>query len=36
LWYRSKKSKPKPFSAFCVHPWAFSELILRKTCDSLA
>jgi hypothetical protein len=25
------KSKPKPFSAFCAHPWEFSEPILRKT-----
>jgi hypothetical protein len=33
LW---KKSKPKLFSAFCAHPWAFSEPVLRKTCDSLA
>jgi hypothetical protein len=30
------KSKPKPFSAFCAHPWAFSEPILCNTCDSLA
>jgi hypothetical protein len=36
LWYRSKKSKPKPFSTFCAHPWAFSEPILSKTCDSPA
>jgi hypothetical protein len=36
-WYYSKKkSKPKPFSAFCVHPWTFLEPILCKTCDSLA
>jgi hypothetical protein len=28
-----KKSKTKPFSAFCVHPWAFSEPTLHKTCD---
>jgi hypothetical protein len=33
LWYRSKKSKPKPFSAFCAHLWAFSESTLRETCD---
>jgi hypothetical protein len=25
-----RKSKPKPFSAFCAHPWAFSEHILRE------
>jgi hypothetical protein len=31
-----KKSKLKPSSAFCVHPWVFSESILHKTCDSLA
>jgi hypothetical protein len=31
-----KRSKPKPFSAFCVHPWAFAEPILPKTYDSLA
>jgi hypothetical protein len=31
-----KTSKRKPFSAFCAHPWAFSEPILSKTCDSLA
>jgi hypothetical protein len=36
VWYRSKKSKPKPFSALCAHSWAFSESILRGTCDSLA
>jgi hypothetical protein len=35
LWYSSKKSKPKPFSAFSAHPWAFSEPILRKNCDTL-
>jgi hypothetical protein len=28
-----QKSKPNPFSVFCVHPWAFSEPILCKTCD---
>jgi hypothetical protein len=27
--------KPKPFSAFCAHPWTFLEPILQKTCDSL-
>jgi hypothetical protein len=27
------KSEPKPFSAFSVHQWAFSESILRKACD---
>jgi hypothetical protein len=31
-----KQSKLKPFSAFCVHPWAFSEPISHKTYDSLA
>jgi hypothetical protein len=31
-----KKSKLKPFSAFCGHPWAFLETFLNKTCDSLA
>jgi hypothetical protein len=31
-----KKSKPKPFSAFRVHPRAFSEPVLLKNCDSLA
>jgi hypothetical protein len=31
-----KKSKPKLFSAFCAHPWAFSEPFLRKTCNNLA
>jgi hypothetical protein len=36
LRYRSKMLKPKPFSASCAHPWAFSEPILRKTFDSLA
>jgi hypothetical protein len=36
MWYHSKKSKPKPFSAFCVHPWAFSEPMLHTTCASLA
>jgi hypothetical protein len=36
LWYRSKKSKLKPFFAFCVHPWAFLEpTFLCKTCDNL-
>jgi hypothetical protein len=30
-----RKSKSKPFSAFCEHPWEFLEFILRKTCDSL-
>jgi hypothetical protein len=29
-----KESKPKPFSAFCSHLWAFSESILCKTCDN--
>jgi hypothetical protein len=29
------KSKPKSWSAFYVHLWAFSEHILRKTSDSL-
>jgi hypothetical protein len=33
LLYHSKKSMPKPFSAFCAHPWAFWEPVLRKTCD---
>jgi hypothetical protein len=28
-----KKSKPKLFSAFCMHPWAFAEPILCKTWD---
>jgi hypothetical protein len=32
LWYICK-SKPKPFSVFSAQPWAFSEPILRKTCD---
>jgi hypothetical protein len=36
LWYRSKKSKMYPFSAFCAHLWAFSEPTLHRTCDSLA
>jgi hypothetical protein len=36
LWYCSKKSKLKKFSAFCAHLSAFSEPILRKTGDSLA
>jgi hypothetical protein len=27
LWYRFKKSKPKLFSAFYAHVWAFSEPI---------
>jgi hypothetical protein len=31
-----RKSKLKPFSVFSVNPWAFSEPILSKTCDSLA
>jgi hypothetical protein len=31
-----KKSKLKPFSAFCAHQWAFSEPILHKIYDSLA
>jgi hypothetical protein len=31
-----KQSKLKPFSAFCVHPWALSEAILRRTGDSPA
>jgi hypothetical protein len=31
-----KKSKPKPFFVFCVHPWAFLEPTLCKTCDRLA
>jgi hypothetical protein len=35
LWYCSKNSKLKPFSTFCVHPWAFLGPILCKTCDSL-
>jgi hypothetical protein len=35
LRYHSKKSKPKPFSTFRVHLWAFSKPILHKTCDSL-
>jgi hypothetical protein len=30
-----KKSKPKLFTAFHAHPWAFLEPILPKTCDSL-
>jgi hypothetical protein len=33
LWYCYKKWKPKPFSAFCMHPWAFLEPITRKTWD---
>jgi hypothetical protein len=36
LRYRSKKSKPKPFCAFCAHSWVFSEPMLRKICDSPA
>jgi hypothetical protein len=35
LWFRSKKSRPKQFSALCAHPWAFSEPMLRKTCDRI-
>jgi hypothetical protein len=31
----TKKSKPKPFSAFCAHKWAIAEPIMRKTWDSL-
>jgi hypothetical protein len=34
--HRSKKSKPKPFCAFFVHLWAFSEPILLKFYGSLA
>jgi hypothetical protein len=34
--YRSKKLKAEAIYAFCAHPWAFLEPILRKTCDSLA
>jgi hypothetical protein len=36
LWYCSKKSQSWNHSVFCAHPWAFSEPILHKTCDSLA
>jgi hypothetical protein len=36
LLYHSQRSKPKPFSALCAHPWVFLEPILRKTCASLA
>jgi hypothetical protein len=36
FWYHFKKSKPKPFSAFCTHPWAFLNPIWGKTCDRLA
>jgi hypothetical protein len=36
LWYRWKRSKPTPFTAFCVQPWAYSEPIFHKTYDSLA
>jgi hypothetical protein len=35
LWYRSKKIKPKSFSAFYPYPSEFSEPILCKTCDWL-
>jgi hypothetical protein len=36
LWNCSKKSKQKLVSAFCVHPWAFSELaIAYPNCDNL-
>jgi hypothetical protein len=31
-----KMSKPKPFSTFCAHPWAFSEPVLQKICDHIA
>jgi hypothetical protein len=31
-----KKTKPKPFSAYCAYPRTFLEKILCKTCDSLA
>jgi hypothetical protein len=34
--YHSKKSKSKPFSAFCTHLWEFLKPILHKTCDCLA
>jgi hypothetical protein len=36
LCYRSKMWKQKPFSAFCAHPWAFSKIVLHRTCDSIA
>jgi hypothetical protein len=36
LWHHYEKSKSKPLSAFCAHPWAFSESILHKTCGSLS
>jgi hypothetical protein len=36
LWYRSEKSKLKPFSVFRAQLWAFSEPIFHKTCGSLA
>jgi hypothetical protein len=36
LW-RITLNKSKPFSAFCVHQWAFLEpILIKKTCDSLA
>jgi hypothetical protein len=31
-----KRSRLKPFSAFCVNPWEFLEPFLCKTYDSLA
>jgi hypothetical protein len=35
FWYLSKNVKAKPCSAFCAHPWAFSESMLCKTCGIL-
>jgi hypothetical protein len=29
-----RKTKPKPFSAFCAHPWAFWEAISREICGN--
>lgn len=33
--YNAKKSKQKPFSAFCGHPSAFFETMSLKTSDIL-